>query len=46
LKNGKTAITFAYDVEKKRTIYQNDRGKKLHSNIFIKSCLIASEKFS
>jgi hypothetical protein len=32
LKNGKTALTFAYDVEKKRIIYQNHRGKKLHPN--------------
>ena len=32
LKNGTIALTFAYDVEKKRIIYQNDRGKKLHPN--------------
>jgi hypothetical protein len=32
LKNGKTALTFAYDIEKKRIIYQNHRGKKLHPN--------------
>jgi hypothetical protein len=30
LEKGKMALTFAYDVEKKRIIYQNDRGKKLH----------------
>jgi hypothetical protein len=29
LKNGKTPLTFAYDVEKKRIIYQNHHGKTL-----------------
>ncbi len=32
LEKGKTAFLVAYDVEKNRIIYQNNRGKKLHPN--------------
>lgn len=32
LEKSKMALTFAYDIGKKRIIYQNDRGKKLHPN--------------
>jgi hypothetical protein len=41
------ALTFAYDIGKKRILYQNDRGKKLHPNlrVFYTEKILNSLKF-